>query len=432
MLHTNQPAADTSVRNLRDRYLDQSRGETPANDAKSGAPSQGSRSAIGRLLRSRWWIAILLPSIAAGAAVMTGIATPPTYTVKGSLLVTFSRDYVYRPLVGASETILPWRPETIVNSELEILSSDDLKRGVVEKIGTTKLLEPALMSAQAQAADTDEARIFGNALALLRDGLTVKAIKDSNVMNVSFRHTNADTAVEVVKVLVSDYLAKRVEIYSTQNVTFLEEAVADRERALEAAIRSQQHYKRDNGLIRHEEERASLQQREVTLLGERDRLQRELAEASGERKVIEPLRGSQSDGLARIEAQISGATDSLGEVERQLQSINDRLQELEARKGVLDMLANNVTFEQSRLEQVRSRLDEARLNQALDRSQISNVRVVEAPHKPDRKDGLTLSTRVGVAIAAGFLAALGLIAFLGRAATPVVSEPRSARTPTIV
>lgn len=431
MLHTSRPPADGSVRDLRQRFLERSRTDAPVSNDNFSGTGRSWNAIAARLLRSRWTILIALPLVAALATILIALVVPPSYTVKGTLLVTFSRDYVYRPMVGTTETILPWRPETIVNSELEILNSDDMKRRVVDRIGADRIAGRSEMENRRGEAD---ARQVAKAMEALRSGLILKSVKDSNIIHIHFRHSDPDLAVEIVNQLIASYMARRSEIFGTQYVGFLEQKVAERERAFDAAVRSQQQYKRDLGLVRHEEERAALQQREASLLTERDRLERVIVEAEGERKVVEPLGGSGSQRLGQIEVRIASSKAALAEIELRLKTISDRLLELEASKGALDSLASRIAFEQTRLDQARARLDEAKVNEALDRSELSNVKLVESPHRPDRKDGLPLTTRVGVALLIGFLAALGLLAFLGRLTSQAAAadDMRPPRAPTVV
>jgi len=428
-MHSGPIRRDT-IGTFRTRYSERARADAGERHGEAGEHNGRLRRLSGALMRSKWLIVIALPSIAVLATLLMAFVMPPSYTAKGSLLVSFGREYVFRPMVGASESILPWRPETIINSELEILNSDDLKRQIVEATGPEVLTASPSELITGSSAHAQE---IVKAVETLRSGLSLKGVKDSNVIQVYFRHSDPAVAARVLDLLLAGYLERRAEIYSTQGVAFLADLVASGERELEAAIRAQEEFRRVNNLVRYEEERATLAQRESTLLTERDVLQRNLVEAKGERKVYEPLRGADTLGLPQIEARISGTAAALEEVGTLLEATRARLDEIEGNKANLDRLAAAVARAQKRLEESQARLAESKLSEALDRSRLSNVKVVEAPRPPDRKDGLTLTTRIGIAVIVGLLAALGLIMLLSRPAEePKSLDLRSPRKPTIV
>jgi uncharacterized protein involved in exopolysaccharide biosynthesis len=414
-----------AVWTFRERHLERSRGEAERRGRPVMVTSDRIRDLVDRARRSRWQIAAALPLVAVLATLLMAVFTSPSYTAKVSLLVAFGREYMFRPMVGASESILPWRPETVINSELEILNSDDLKRQIVSVVGPTRLTTSGSDLVRGSKA---EAKEIVKAVEIVRQGLALKGVKDSNVIHAYFRHSDAEVAALVLEQLVTGYLQRRGEIYGTETVKFMQQVLTGREQALVSAQRSLQEYKRNNGLVRFEDERLTLQQREVALLGERDTLQRTLVEAKGERRVIEPLRGVDNAALPQIEARIGGANAALSEVDSLISGVRSRLEEIEAHKSALERLAAAVAAEAKNVEESRTRLEEARLNEALDGSKISNVKVLQAPIRPERKDGLSLTSRLGVALIIGLLGAAGVLLVSSRiGATPTegdAPEPR--------
>lgn len=426
-----KPTKRDAVWTFRERSLERARGDAERRTRSVRVAPDRLREFVDRASRSRWQLAAALPLAAVLATLLLALVTPPSYTAKASLLVAFGREYMFRPMVGAGESILPWRPETVINSELEILNSDDLKRQIVAAIGAARLTGTGHDLVRGSAAETKET---AKAVEVVREALSLKGVKDSNVIHAYFRHRDAEVAALVLEQLVANYLRRRGEIYGTETVAFMQQTLAGRERALEAAQRSLQEYKHNNGLVRFEDERVVLQQREVALLGERDTLQRTLVEAKGERRVIEPLRGADNAALPQIEARIGGASAALSEVDVQLRDVRARLEEIDANKSALDRLAAAVAAEAKGVEDSRTRLEEARLNEALDGSKLSNVKVLQAPIPPDRKDGLSLSSRLGVALIIGLLGAAGVLLVSSRlGSTPAEDEAIHSRpTPKIV
>jgi uncharacterized protein involved in exopolysaccharide biosynthesis/Mrp family chromosome partitioning ATPase len=91
--------------------------------------------------------------------------------------------------------------EAILNSEVEILTSSDLALEVAKTVGPRRLLPTA------PKATVEEAAIG------IRKGLEVAAVKDSNIISVTYRNKNPKLAVEVLDLIVERYLEKHLEVH---------------------------------------------------------------------------------------------------------------------------------------------------------------------------------------------------------------------------
>lgn len=111
------------------------------------------------------------------------------------------------PLAGSDDTRIKstdQRGETIMNSELEILTSMDLAKQVAANIGPERVLE-----AFGGGSDVDAAG------AAIRGGLVANAARGSRVVGVQFSHPDSSVVQPVLSMVVSEYLKKHLEIHMT-------------------------------------------------------------------------------------------------------------------------------------------------------------------------------------------------------------------------
>ena len=89
-------------------------------------------------------VAILTVFLATVITVTAGsFLISPTYEAKSSLLVKFGREFVYRPEVGNKVPMnTTFNEEEAVNSEIEILTSQDVIEQVIKTIAGKYLPRP--------------------------------------------------------------------------------------------------------------------------------------------------------------------------------------------------------------------------------------------------------------------------------------------------
>lgn len=111
------------------------------------------------------------------------------------------------PLTGSDDARIKstdQRGETIMNSEMEILTSMDLAKQVAANIGPERVLE-----AFGGGSDVDAAG------AAIRNGLVAHAGRGSRVVGVQFSHPDSSIVQPVLSMIVSEYLKKHLEIHMT-------------------------------------------------------------------------------------------------------------------------------------------------------------------------------------------------------------------------
>ncbi len=96
------------------------------------------------------------------------------------------------------------RGETIINSEVEILTSMDLAKQVALNLGPERVLE-----AFGGGSDLDAAA------GVIRAGLVASAARGSRVLGINFQHPDRSITQPVLSNLISEYLKRHLEIHMT-------------------------------------------------------------------------------------------------------------------------------------------------------------------------------------------------------------------------
>jgi uncharacterized protein involved in exopolysaccharide biosynthesis len=158
------------------------------------------------LFRHKWKIFLCATAgIAAAAAVYFFL--PPVYECTAKLLVRY---VVERSTVDALDSSVKTPDSEGMNliqnnSEVEILTSRDLVTRVAEAVGVERLLRGS--RGEAKKAD---------AVRSLLSSLHITAGKDTNIISISYKNTDPDLSVLVLKELVSQYFGKHLEVHRSQ------------------------------------------------------------------------------------------------------------------------------------------------------------------------------------------------------------------------
>ncbi len=181
------------------------------------------------LFRQKWKI-ILCTAAGLLAANTLFMMRPPPYQSEAKLLIRYVVDDKSPSAVGTDTTKIKSpdpRGESIINSEVEILTSFDLAQQVADSIGPAKILAKAGGRKQPHAATASLVNpgdfqlgpdiAGGNermaAAGLVNRNLTVEVPKRSNVIRIVFEHQDPKLVQPVLGQLVDDYLKKHVQIH---------------------------------------------------------------------------------------------------------------------------------------------------------------------------------------------------------------------------
>jgi len=154
------------------------------------------------LIRHKWKI-VLLALIGFASAAAIYFFLPSDYESQAKLLVRYVVERSAVDGVGNKDGEQGGAPsENVINSELEILKSSDLALQVAQTIGAERLMK----GSQGKISDS------AAALGILRS-MEVIAVKESNIISVSYKNKDQKLAVEVLQEIIKRYLAKHLEVH---------------------------------------------------------------------------------------------------------------------------------------------------------------------------------------------------------------------------
>ena len=176
------------------------------------------RDTIDLLLRHRILVAAVSFCVLATATAMALFQTP-IYQSTAVLLIKFGREMIARPEVGNRETLVS-RESAIINGEIQILRSEAVIAGSITEL-TIEKLYPGLAEAPPENVPIERV-----AASKFRRNFLVSAVPASDVIKISFRHSDPNVAAETVNVLVEQFKKKHLETFSGKEATaFLDEKV---------------------------------------------------------------------------------------------------------------------------------------------------------------------------------------------------------------
>ncbi len=167
------------------------------------------RDLFGVLFRHKRRSGLFLAVILALTALVTALM-PRAYESDAKLLMRVGRESVaVDPTASSSGQVLSVRQsrDSEVNSELEILTSQDVIGAVVDAFGPEKFAPPGLLERLGILGSGD---IRQRAILNLSTNLSIEALKDSNIISLSYSAGRPDLARDVLK--------KIIEVYRTQHI----------------------------------------------------------------------------------------------------------------------------------------------------------------------------------------------------------------------
>jgi uncharacterized protein involved in exopolysaccharide biosynthesis len=206
------------------------------------------------LFRQRW------PMLAAIAIVIIVVAISGAWIPKYEAHMKF---LVRRPRADA--TLTPWAnapaqldgdqvSEEDLNSEVDLLTSEDLLRNVV--------LATGLNEGHGLATDrASEVKIATEVRYLSKD-LKVEAVRKSNILSASYQSRDPEIAAKVLKALAAAYMEKHSEVYrSSGEFKFFDQQTEQYRQSLDQAQQRLTEFTKDSGIVSAQSERDSSLQR---------------------------------------------------------------------------------------------------------------------------------------------------------------------------
>jgi uncharacterized protein involved in exopolysaccharide biosynthesis len=317
----------------------------------------------------------------------------PIYEATSLLLVKFGREYVYQDESGGG--VMPRGRETLINSEIQILRSAEVVKGVVEAMGVETLYPSLAM------APPDGNPVESVATARFLKNLQVRAVQDADVIQVTLRNGDPQVTARAVNLLVDLFKEKHLEAFGEPQATaFLEEkSLKDkdvlllRERnELETAVHdidNQIVLARQRGLTSDpvvpgaQEELLRLRLQEQKLLNTHNEDSRQVQNVRHEIALVEEfLRKSAAEDSGRHSQEMAMLERRKQRLDERLAAVEADLQSMPALSQRYRELQREVTSKESTYERIQQRLEKARTSAEMDRQKIANISVIQPAYAP--------------------------------------------------
>jgi uncharacterized protein involved in exopolysaccharide biosynthesis/Mrp family chromosome partitioning ATPase len=343
---------------------------------------------------------------------------PPVYQSQAKLLVRYVLersavdpiDSTTKPNQASKTT-----GDSVIDSEVQILTSWDLAAQVADAIGANRLGAPS--SAAAAGG--------------IISGLQVTASKGSDVILVSYKNRDPQLAPLVLQELLSRYFVKHLEVHRSAGafdfVTQQTDQVRGRLNQTEDALKAL----RDKvGIV------SSLKDGSDALTDEAAGIKKELNTAEGELAEQQALvnqigqkkskvwrsKSSRSEKSPESEkALLSGKQAKVDMLKARLKDIQQRTKQLSELRPQIEELERKREMDEANYKYFAASLEKARIDEALDPSKMPNISAVQRPSPPaldtETRDKISLGLAGGglaLGIALALLRGLVLNRTVGR------------------
>jgi uncharacterized protein involved in exopolysaccharide biosynthesis len=202
------------------------------------------------------------------------------YLAQTSILVRLGQEYVYEPTVGdAARGAIP-NTDQLVQSEVEILTSAELKRRVLQSLGMARAF-PGRADAFQSAAPDRRQIMLDQAVTAMGANLKVDTTPDAPVMRLTYSDTDPARAALVLNALLDQYLAYRTSVLQDASAPFLDQQLQAFEHRLADTDSAYQAFLATNGIDDFDAEKSSLNGLETSLTDDSYRVQARLKEIEG-------------------------------------------------------------------------------------------------------------------------------------------------------
>ncbi len=247
MATLSQPRARASAD--RDRPIDD-----PLDDAVVGRPGAFDlRSFLAALRNNAWLIALLIGAALIVAVILTLLQTP-RYTALTTVQINAQADQVLGQSQGAEqETLNFYDQDRFLQTQLDVLQSRGLSERVAQRLRLSG--DPAFTRAMGirQTSDGSARAAREQAIAALRDNLTVDLPRSSRIASIRFTSTNADLSARVANAFADEFIASNLQRKFDSSAYargFVAQQLAEAKSRLENSEVALNGYARQNGLIR--------------------------------------------------------------------------------------------------------------------------------------------------------------------------------------
>jgi uncharacterized protein involved in exopolysaccharide biosynthesis len=285
-------------------------------------PRYGAGDIITLLWRDRMlMLGVFAAILALGAAAAFLVKTQ--YPAHASILVRLGQEYVYEPTVGdAARGAIP-TTDQLIQSEVEILSSPELRRRVIQDLGLGRV-SPAKARAFAAAGPAKQREIMDQAVAAMGTALKVDAAPDASVVRITYSDTDRDRAAQVLGKLLDDYLVYRRSVLADGAEPYLDQQLQAFEARLAQTDGAYQAFLTEAGIGDFDTEKSSLNSLQTSLTSDAFLVQARLKEIEGRAAELERQVGRISPEINLYHDASSAPSDKLVQLQLDRQDLLSR------------------------------------------------------------------------------------------------------------
>jgi uncharacterized protein involved in exopolysaccharide biosynthesis len=237
-------------------------------------------------------------------------------------------------------------------------------------------------------------RIIEQAVTNLRKNTTIGAVKNSDVINVSFRHTDPQMAANVVNTLVSLYLDRRLQVHKNpESYTFLRDQSEIMENELKRSAESLNRFKKEHDVT-------SLQEERTVLLKQQADLRTKVVELELKERELLTKYTDESRLVQGVRDEIGLVRNKLGELERRQTRLNQIEREF-------NQLQQEVEVDRENFRLYLTKFKESRILSSTDPGKISTVSVIEPAQAPLKPASPNIVLNMILAVFVGGVGAFG-------------------------
>src|SRR5438093_4575868 len=300
---------------------------------------------------------------------------PPVYESNARLLVRYVLersavdpiDNTNRPNVTGKTT------DSIIDAEVQILTSWDLALQVADAIGPKRLRAPSKEAA-------------AGSIIL---GLQVTAAKGSDVIFISYKDRSPEMATLVLQQLLSRYFVKHLEVHRSAGafdfVSQQTDQVRTRLNQTEDALKS---LRDKTGIVSLKDGSTALTAEAAKTHQDLDAAEAELAE--GKALVKQTAENKSKKWKSQLpetspeseKARVAGMEAKVETLKSRLHDIQQRIKQLSELTPQMEELERKQEMDEANYKYFAASLEKARVDEALDPSKMPNISAVQRPSPP--------------------------------------------------
>ena len=270
--------------------------EDISKSRNDGPSLTGIRDWLGVGVRHRRWVALSFLGVLAGVLLYLAVI-PPRYASNTKILVKRERAdlLVTADPSGAEQQVPAAVTETDLNSEVELIKSQDLLEAVVRKFGLQN----------ASGGSDDPQRALAGAVRNLENALKIEPLAKTSLISITYEDTDPQRSAQVLNTLVDLYMEKHLAVHSPAGtLDFFREQAGQYQQGLRAAESRLSAFSQEEGVVSPEQQKTETLQRLAEFQAELKQTQASIAETE---QRISSLQGQTATLSSRMTTQIRTA-----------------------------------------------------------------------------------------------------------------------------